>query len=54
MVGIGKTIRFPVPRTELYKQSVRYISSKLWNGLNEKVRNLNILSDFNEEIGLLF
>ena len=32
MAGIGKTIRFPVPRTELYKQSVLYIGSILWIG----------------------
>ena len=39
MAGIGRTIRLPVPRTELDKESVFYIGTKLWNGLSEKVRN---------------
>ena len=34
MAGIGKTVRLPVPRTELYKESVLMnIGTKLWNRL---------------------
>ena len=33
MAIIGKTVRLPVPRTELYKESVLYIGTKLWNRL---------------------
>ena len=39
----GICIRLPIPRTELLKKSVYYVGSKLWNDLDENIRDIKDL-----------
>ena len=52
--GNGITIRLPIPRTELYKKSVYYTGSKLWNDLSEDTRSITELSEFKKNINALY
>ena len=47
-------IRLPIPRTELYKKSVYYIVSKLWNDLDENIRDIKELGEFEKNINAIF
>ena len=51
--GNGITKRLPIPRTELFFKSVFYKGSKLWNDLNEDIRNITELSEFEKNKTLM-
>ena len=48
------TIQLPIPRTELFKKSVFYKGSKVWNDLNEDIRNITELNEFKKTISDLY
>ena len=50
----GINIRLPIPRTELFKKSVYYVGSKLWNDLDENIRDIKDLDDFKKNIKAIY
>ena len=48
------SIRLPIPRTELFKKSVYYVGSKLWNDLDENIRDIKDLDDFKKNIKAIY
>ena len=52
--GMCKLVRLPIPRTELYKKSVNYVGCKMWNDLNDELRNIDNLQEFKKEMYVLY
>ena len=52
--GNGIAIQLPIPRTELFKKSVSYKGSKVWNDLNEDIRNITELNEFKKNITAVY
>ena len=50
----GISIRLPIPRTELFEKSVYYVGSKLWNDLDENIRDIKDLGDFKKNINAMY
>ena len=50
----GISIRLPIPRVELFKKSVYYVGSKLWNDLDETIRDIKDLGDFKKNINATY
>ena len=51
--AIAPSVYLPIPRTELFKKSVYYKGTTLWNGLPASIRNCDDLDSFKLEIGKL-